>query len=84
LGRRGSELGQRGPLARAGEKEAGGLSWLRGPRKRKEEKENGPGKWAKGETERGEEKRILFLKLFSISFFKLSNFTQTRNHAFES
>jgi hypothetical protein len=27
---------------------------------------------------------FLFLKLFSNSFFKLSNFNQTRNHAFES
>jgi hypothetical protein len=36
----------------------------------------------KGERGRGE--GFSFLKLFSNSFLKLSNFTQTRNHAFES
>jgi hypothetical protein len=40
--------------------------------------------WAARE-ERGEGKGFLFfLKLFSNSFFKLSNFNQTRNYAFES
>jgi hypothetical protein len=38
----------------------------------------------KRKGERGEERGFLFKKFFSNSFLKLSNFTQTRNHAFES
>jgi hypothetical protein len=39
----------------------------------------------KSKGERGEGVLgFFFLKLFSNSFFKLSNFTQTRNHAFKS
>jgi hypothetical protein len=51
--------------------EAGDLVSLRA--KRKEEKKNGPGKWA------AREEKTLFKFIF-----KLSNFNQTRNHAFES
>jgi hypothetical protein len=32
----------------------------------------------------GREVWVFLFKFFSNSFFKLSNFTQTRNHAFES
>jgi hypothetical protein len=38
----------------------------------------------KGEGERGERFWGFLFKFFSNSFLKLSNFTQTRNHAFES
>jgi hypothetical protein len=51
------------------------------------EKKSGPGEWAAREGEgRGERGKgfSFFLKFFSNSFFKLSNFTQTVNHAFES
>jgi hypothetical protein len=37
-----------------------------------------------GKRERGKEKGFSFLILFKFIFFKLSNFNQTRNHAFES
>jgi hypothetical protein len=52
------------------------------------EKEKEKGKWA-GERwagrEKGREERGLGVFLLNFHFFfKLSNFTQTRNHAFES
>jgi hypothetical protein len=55
-----------------------------GVRELKEKREEGS--WADWKRrERGEGERVFFLKkLFSNSFFKLSNFNQTRNHAFES
>jgi hypothetical protein len=50
------------------------------------EKERGEMGWLgrKREGERGERFRDFIFKFISNSFFKHSNFTQTRNHAFES
>jgi hypothetical protein len=49
-----------------------------GPREKRERGPAGP----KGK--RGEGRGFFLKKFFSNSFFKLSNFTQTRNHAFKS
>jgi hypothetical protein len=62
-------------------RKAGGLGWLASCGKKKREREREVGRLSqKREGERG----FPFFKFFSNSFFKLSNFTQTRNHAFES
>jgi hypothetical protein len=64
------------------ERKVGGLKGVRGLRR--EGEGGGP---AGPEEKRGEGERrgvFFFLKFFSNSFFKLSNFTQTRNHTFES
>jgi hypothetical protein len=67
-------LGRCGPQARARE-EAAGLQASRAKRK------VGPDVKKGGE---GEGFLFFSFKFFSNSFFKLSNFNQTENHAFES
>jgi hypothetical protein len=53
--------------------------------KGKNKRKTGRGKWAaREERERGERKMIFFKKTLFKFIFKLSNFNQTRNHAFES
>jgi hypothetical protein len=56
---------------------------LTGRKKKEREREK---KWAVWKKEREEREKVfsLFLKFFSNSFFKLSNFNQTEIHAFES
>jgi hypothetical protein len=54
-----------------------------GKEKKKREKRAGGVGRKRGKGEGRGEKGFLF-KFFSNSFFKLLNFTQTRNHAFES
>jgi hypothetical protein len=64
------------------EKKAAGLGWLRA--KREERERDGP---AVEKRERRGEIKVFFLFLlnfFSNSFFKHSNFNQTKIHAFES
>jgi hypothetical protein len=65
------------------ERKASGLEGVRG--QRTEGEGGGPAgpKEKKGEGER-RGVFFLFFKFYSNSFFELSNFTQTRNHAFES
>jgi hypothetical protein len=69
---------------RSRKRKAGVLDGLRAAGKEKERGREGQ----LGQKERREEgsgeRGFLFLKFFSNSFFKHSNFTQTRNHAFES
>jgi hypothetical protein len=54
---------------------------------RERERELGQLEWAAREKGRGKREFLsfsFFKKIFSNSFFKLSNFNQIRNHAFES
>jgi hypothetical protein len=67
-------------------KKAGNLGEICGLREKEKEKE----KWVveemdrKRERVRGERFGFFLFKFFSNSFFKLSNSTQTTNHAFKS
>jgi hypothetical protein len=83
LGRRGSVVGL---ACCAREREADGPSWLAGCGKREGERVGAAGVGRKGKGEREERgfEFFFFKKIFSNSFFKLSNFNQIRNHAFES
>jgi hypothetical protein len=66
------------------EKEADGPGQFAGYGKRRKRKAGRGGVGRKGGKGKGGEVWVFLFKFFSKSFFKLSNFTQTRNHALES
>jgi hypothetical protein len=89
LGRRGgawaSWAGLRTRTHTLGEKPTAWKGWrAEGRREKKKEKWAGEEMGRKRRKERDEGFRDFIFKSFSNSFFKLSNFTQSRNHAFKS
>jgi hypothetical protein len=78
-----AELGQLRPAYARGRNRPTAWDGSRAERKRKGERKEMGRLEEKGE--RREERDFLFLlNFFSNSFFKLSNFNQTENHAFET